>query len=173
MMHMHSAGDRSVEELRGAVVVGLIPGQNPRVVQEAARFAKLFCTSVVVASVDMPRYATFEDPTGMTASIAPEVLQAASQADVEAIELEVSEALTGAGVQWALKRLHGEPSRAIGELAEQLDANLIVVGTRRPGLGETLREFFNGSVAARLAHKQPRSVLVVPNGEGIPADLDD
>ena len=37
-----------------------------------------------------------------------------------------------------------------------------MVGTRRRGFGESVREFLTGSVAARLAHRQSRPILVVP-----------
>ncbi|WP_284328799.1 hypothetical protein [Demequina litorisediminis] len=37
-----------------------------------------------------------------------------------------------------------------------------MVGTREPGLRGTLHEFFSGSVAAQLSHRQHRPVLVVP-----------
>ena len=52
----------------------------------------------------------------------------------------------------------------------QIDARLIVVGTRKRGFGESIREFFTGSVAARLAHRQHRPILVVPLGEPVPDD---
>jgi len=57
-------------------------------------------------------------------------------------------------------------------LAEQVDARLLVVGTRKRGFGESIREFFTGSVAARLAHRQTRPILVVPIGEIVPDDED-
>ncbi len=163
-------GERTDEELRGAVIVGLIAGQNPRVVREAARFARMLSVPLVVATVDMGRYLSFDDPTGMMAGTNAELAQSAVQAEIEAIELETAQALSGAGVTWAMRTSTGDPAVAIGDLAKALCANLIVVGTRRPGLGETLREFFNGSVAARLTHRQSCSVLIVPNGEPIAAD---
>jgi nucleotide-binding universal stress UspA family protein len=39
---------------------------------------------------------------------------------------------------------------------------MIIVGSRRGGLRSTMHEFFGGSVAAHLAHRQPRPVVVVP-----------
>jgi nucleotide-binding universal stress UspA family protein len=39
---------------------------------------------------------------------------------------------------------------------------LIVVGTRHPGVRAGAREFFGGSVAVHLAHRQHRPVLVIP-----------
>ena len=39
---------------------------------------------------------------------------------------------------------------------------MIVVGSRRRGMRSGLKEFFGGSVAAQLAHRQHRPVVVVP-----------
>jgi nucleotide-binding universal stress UspA family protein len=39
---------------------------------------------------------------------------------------------------------------------------MIIVGSRRGGLRSTMHDFFGGSVAAHLAHRQPRPVVVVP-----------
>jgi nucleotide-binding universal stress UspA family protein len=39
---------------------------------------------------------------------------------------------------------------------------MIVVGSRRRGVRSGLKEFFGGSVAAQLAHRQHRPVVVVP-----------
>ena len=163
-------GDRSDAELRGAVVVGLVAGQQPRVVKEAARFAELFGVPLVVVTVDVGRYLGFDDPTGMVPTANIELASAAVAADAEAVELECANVLVDHGVTWTVRQLSGDPALAIAGLADDLDASLIVVGTRRPGLGESLREFFNGSVAARLSHRQARSILVVPNAKPVPAD---
>lgn len=164
MTENNPVGERSDEEVRGAIVVGLVPGQDPRVCREAARLAQLLGTSVVVGTADASRYATFEDPTGMAAGASIDLALTASDADYEQVELETTQALVGAGVRWTMRRMTGDPAQALADLADAVDAPLIVVGTRKPGIGETLREFFNGSVAARLSHKQNRSVLIVPNG---------
>lgn len=170
MTSAEPVGERSDEDLTGAVVVGLVAGQNPRVVREAARFAKLIDTSLVVVTVDMGRYLSFDDPTGMIPNSNLDLARSAADADNEAVELETAQALTGRGVAWTMRPLAGDPALAIAKLASSISASLIVVGTRKPGLGESLREFFNGSVAARLAHKQKCAVLIVPNGE---SDLPD
>ena len=69
---------------------------------------------------------------------------------------------------WTARQLVGDPALAIKQLATKLDAQLIVVGTRKRGIGESIREFFTGSVAARLAHRQHRPVLVVPLQDPVP-----
>jgi nucleotide-binding universal stress UspA family protein len=47
-------------------------------------------------------------------------------------------------------------------LARAINAGIIVVGTRGPGLAERLRETLSGPVATHLAHHQHRPVLAVP-----------
>ena len=70
--------------------------------------------------------------------------------------------LSGTGVDWTVVQLVGDPALALRHLADRAEARLIVVGTRRRGFGESVREFLTGSVAARLAHRQSRPILVVP-----------
>ena len=69
-----------------------------------------------------------------------------------------------------VRQLVGDPAMAIKHLADEVDARLLVVGTRKRGFGESVREFFTGSVGARLAHRQHRPILVVPLGEPVPDD---
>ena len=52
------------EKLHGAVIAGIIPDQPPRVLKEAARYAKLFQAPLVVVHVDVTRFVTYEDPDG-------------------------------------------------------------------------------------------------------------
>lgn len=54
------------------------------------------------------------------------------------------------------------PADAILDIADEVDADLIVVGSR--GLGVTKR-FFLGSVSTRLAHHAHRSVLITHENE--------
>ena len=39
---------------------------------------------------------------------------------------------------------------------------MIVVGSREPSVRHSLRSFFTGSVAVRLAHGQQRPVVIIP-----------
>lgn len=156
--------------LRGAVIVGLIPGQAPKVVQEAARFARLFKVPLVVAYVDVTRFITYEDPDGYPHTAPINLGYDGSSGNFDAVQSEVTSALHGIEIEWTGCELVGDPALAMKDLAESVDASLLVVGTRKPGPLETIREFFTGSVAARLAHRQSRNVLVVPLGTPLADD---
>lgn len=162
------AGDQ--DAAHGAVIVGLVPGHPPRVVKEAARYAGLLHAPLVVVHVDVTRFVTYEDPDGYVHSAPIDMNLASGEADLATITAEVGAAIDGRGIDWSVRQLVGDPALAMKHLADQLDARLIVVGTRRRGIGESIREFFTGSVAARLAHRQHRPILVVPLGEAVPDD---
>ena len=53
--------------------------------------------------------------------------------------------------------LSGKPGVAIPELASEVDADLIVVGSQRPGV----EDYFLGSTASRIVRRAPCAVLVL------------
>jgi nucleotide-binding universal stress UspA family protein len=124
----------------------------------------------VVVHVDVTRFVTYEDPDGYVHSAPIDIHAASGEEDLAKVRSEAAELLDATGVRWTTRQLVGDPALALKHLADQLDARLLVVGTRRRGLGESIREFFTGSVAARLAHRQRRPILVVPLGEPVPDD---
>lgn len=166
-----AASDVPGGDLSGAVIVGVVPGEPPRVAQEAARFAKAFGVPVIVANVDVTRFVAYEDPDG-SVQTAVDLAALGREEEVAQVTAETTAALEGCGVAWTLRQLVGDPALALKGLAEQVNARLIVVGTRKRGFGESVREFFTGSVAARLAHRQTRPVLVVPISELVADDQD-
>ncbi len=159
--------------LQKAVIVGIQPGQPAHVLSEAVRYAKLLEVPLVVAHVDVTRFVTYEDPDGYVHSAPIDLNVDLGAAEFEQVQKECETALSGAGITWTVRQLVGDPALAIKQLANKLDAQLIVIGTRKRGIGESIREFFTGSVAARLAHRQHRSVLVVPQEESVPDDQKD
>lgn len=159
--------------LQKAVIVGMQPGQARHVLQEAARYATLLNAPLVVAHVDVTRFVTYEDPDGYVHSAPIDLNLEAGVAEFEEVQAEAGTILGGSNLTWTARQLVGDPALAIKQLANKLDAQLIVVGTRKRGLGESIREFFTGSVAARLAHRQHRSVLVVPLEDSVPDDQAD
>lgn len=156
--------------LAGAVIAGVVPGQSPRVVREAARQATLAGTELVIAHVDTTRFVAFEDPDGYVHSSTVDVMGAAARAALADVQNEATAALDGETVSWSVRQVMGDPALALIQLADEIGASLLVVGTRKRGLGESVREFLTGSVAARLTHRQHRPVLVVPLGESLAAD---
>jgi nucleotide-binding universal stress UspA family protein len=156
--------------LQKAVIVGLQPGQPAQVLAEAIRYATLLKAPLMVVHVDVTRFVTYEDPDGYVHSAPIDLNLDAGAAEFEDVQKMASEALEQSDLVWATRQLVGDPALAIKQLADKLDAQLIVIGTRKRGIGESIREFFTGSVAARLAHRQHRSVLVVPQGEPVPDD---
>lgn len=152
----------------GAVIAGIMPGQQPRVVREAAKYAGLLGVKLVIAHVDVSRFVAYNDPDTYLLSSALDLAGQASEAELEAVRGEVAEALKDSATEWTVHQLVGDPAFAIKKLSEEIDAPLIVVGTRERGVGETIRQFFTGSVAARLSHRQNRSILVVPLGDAVP-----
>jgi nucleotide-binding universal stress UspA family protein len=66
-----------------------------------------------------------------------------------------------AGVECDFLASAGSPALALAQAAEESDAIMTVVRTRDATFRGTLREFFSGSVAVNLAHRQHRPVLVV------------
>jgi nucleotide-binding universal stress UspA family protein len=160
----------STDVPRGAVIAGVAPGVSPRVVVEAARFARLSSAPLAVVHVDVTRFVTFEDPDGYVHSSQVEIAAEAARAQLDEVEKAARLALADTDVAWSVHQLIGDPATALARLADRIDSPLLVVGTRRRGLGESIREFFTGSVAARLTHRQHRPVLVVPLGEPVPHD---
>ncbi|MGO2747234.1 universal stress protein [Microbacterium sp.] len=156
--------------LQKAVIVGMQPDQSPHVLSEAARYAKLLGVPLVVAHVDVTRFVTYEDPDGYVHSAPIDLNIEAGAAEFDDVQVAAASVLETSGLEWTARQLVGDPALAIKQLANKLDAQLIVVGTRKRGLGESIREFFTGSVAARLAHRQHRSVLVVPLEQEVPDD---
>jgi len=140
------------------------------VLDEALRFARLLDVPLVVAHVDVTRFVTYEDPDGYVHSAPIDINFDAGVAEFETVQSQAAAVLDRAGITWTARQLVGDPALAIKQLAHKLDAQLIVVGTRKRGIGESFREFLTGSVAARLSHRQRRPVLVVPLGEPAAAD---
>lgn len=79
--------------------------------------------------------------------------------------------LDGLGLTWTTRALAGVVDAELTRLSEQLDAAMIIVGARRPGIGSRVRELMDGAVAAELTRHQHRPVVVVPHTLGRLDDL--
>jgi nucleotide-binding universal stress UspA family protein len=63
------------------------------------------------------------------------------------------------GIRPRITFLDGPPGRVLLELADQIDADLIVVGSRGSGQAEL---FALGDTSTKLAHRSARPILIVP-----------
>lgn len=147
------------------IVVGVVPGQAALVALTAVDWAYTAGSpAVYFAFADTARYTVEEHPDGSVhhAPIDPDAVDHAWHDTEAVLRTQLARALRGSTVPWELRYLAGRPDRALTHLARAVDAAVIVVGTRAPGGGARVREFFEGSVAVHLAHHQHRPVLTVP-----------
>jgi nucleotide-binding universal stress UspA family protein len=149
---------------RRHIVVGVVAGQPPAVLEQAAYFARQFDADLVCGSVDANRYVVEEkeDGTVVSLSINPDLVDLREETLDPRVEEEITRALAGSKVEWSAWALAGDPAEALAHLADRYDAILILVGTRKSGVRRSVYEFFNGSVGARLAHRQHRPVVIIP-----------
>ncbi|BCW65096.1 universal stress protein [Paenarthrobacter sp. MSM-2-10-13] len=146
------------------LVVGVLPDQHVEVLQTARTLAEQLGVPLVCAYVDEASYLVEWDPSREThrMSLHPEK----DDEDVAVIRDDlgkaIAEAMDGGTADWTLRLLAGDPARALGRLASDIDASMIIVGSPEPGLGHRISEALNGSVAAWLSHHQRRPVLIVP-----------
>ncbi|MFC9558245.1 universal stress protein [Agromyces sp. NPDC056965] len=146
------------------VIVGVVPGQPARVVQQAAVFATRFGAELVCAYVNPARYPVDEAGDGSveSASIDPDFADDHETEFDEALARSLRGLLATTTAPWRTLALAGDVAGALGHLADTLDAAMIVVGAHDRSLGGSLRELFSRSVGAQLAHRQPRPVVIVP-----------
>lgn len=146
------------------IVVGLIPGAPPAVIETAARFAAGLNAELIFAWADTSRFVVSDNPDGsvISAPMDPDLSENHVPPFPPSLERLISGIVTPFDLGWGTRLLAGEPARALARLADAVDASMIIVGARKPTISATVREFFAGSVAVHLTHRQRRPVLVVP-----------
>lgn len=147
-----------------AIVVGVIPNQPDHVLLTAAGLAVKYGGELVCAHIDVERYTVEESADGTVTAfpVDPDVAELVSEEFDLGLAEHVRAVLADTDVHWSVRELAGEPAHELARLADEVDAALIVVGSRHPGLRAGVREFFSGSVAVHLAHRQHRPIVVVP-----------
>lgn len=165
--HPEAAGKMS-----GPILVGVMPGQQPIVVEQAAQVAARAGLPLVCAYSDVTVYPMDGTTGGPAAPIDPDGVDGA-QGIPEALEKDLAEQLAGMDVEWSVVPLAGEPAHALARQAGTIGASMIVVGTREHKLTAALKELTAGSVARHLLHRQDLPVLVVPVNPRVRDDHDD
>ncbi|MEZ0447636.1 universal stress protein [Cellulomonas sp. ICMP 17802] len=148
------------------VVVGVLPRQSPSVVQHAARLAGAMAGQLVCVWADGARSFVAEEPDGtlVTTPLDPDHVDSREGDGVAetAVAAEVERNLEGQDVAWRFVYTVGEASRALARVGRESGAAMIVIGSRRPGLGGWMNHLIGGSTAGHLAHTQPLPVTIVP-----------
>lgn len=146
------------------IVVGVELGEHEAVLKNAARFARQFDANLVCVISDAGRYATteFADGTVTSLDMDPDNPEERIETFDQKLREQIDAALSDEGVEWTPRAMAGDPAIQLAHVADEVDALMIIVGTRRPGRWGSMREFLNGSVAAHLAHRQQRPVVVIP-----------
>jgi nucleotide-binding universal stress UspA family protein len=158
------------------ILVGVNHGQADVVLDQAVRLARAFSAELVCAHVDVGRYVVEERPDGTVVSrpLDPD-LPELSESDFDpALADHIRRRVEDLPVTF--RELAGDRAYALARLADICGVEMIVVGSRRRGVRSGLKEFFGGSVAAQLAHRQHRPVVVVPVqplGAGTPLPWED
>ena len=146
------------------IILGVVTGQSRSLLEHAAVFAQQFDADLVCAHVDTTRYVEEVKPDGTIVSLPfdPDLVDLREENPDPKLLVQLHEVLDPAGVRWTSRALAGDAAHALTALADEVDAEFIIVGTRKPGVRRSVHEFFDGSVGARLAHLQHRPVVIVP-----------
>jgi|1186.fasta_scaffold728225_2 nucleotide-binding universal stress UspA family protein len=121
-----------------------------RALERAVELAKAFDAEVIVASVapllvSSPRSSGPVDPI--------------DSPERHAEELDTARALLSEhGIDATTVAATGDPAGAIAMIADEKDADLVVVGTREPGFAERV---LRHSVSAEVARRVHRDLLIV------------
>jgi nucleotide-binding universal stress UspA family protein len=146
------------------ILVGVTYGQPDVVLRHAARFARTFQAALVCAHVDPGRYVVEELPDGSVASLPldPDLPELKDTDFDQGLVAQVRAAVADESLELSFRELAGDVAYALTRLADIRDVEMIIVGSRRGGVRAGLKQFLTGSVAAHLAHRQPRPVVVIP-----------
>jgi nucleotide-binding universal stress UspA family protein len=146
------------------ILVGVTYGQPDTVLRHAARFARVFGAALVCAHVDPGRYVVEERPDGSVVSLPldPELPELKDTDFDQGLVAQVRTAVADDSIDLSFRELAGDVAYALTRLADILDVEMIIVGSRRGGVRAGLKQFLTGSVAAHLAHRQNRPVVVIP-----------
>lgn len=150
-------------ETGSPVVVGVMPGLSPCVVEYAARLAELLESRLYAVYADAGSYSPCE---GRLVAVDPDFPGGAGGFPVE-MSSDLESLLGPAGERWEAVIESGSAIAALSSIAERVGAAAIVIGNREPGIRSRAREAVSGRVCEGLAYAQSRPVVVVPqSGSG-------
>ena len=142
----------------GSIVVGTDGSDTAKeAVRQATEFAKALSAKVHLVSAYEPigegrlREERQQIPDDMQWMVNP-------REDVDATLKEAADGIEGAGIEVDTYAREGDPADAILDVAEEQNADLIVVGNK----GMTgAKRFLLGSVPNKVSHHAPCSVMII------------
>jgi nucleotide-binding universal stress UspA family protein len=146
------------EEMIGSIVVGTDGSDTAKeAVRQATELARALGSRVHLVSAYEPigegrlREERQQVPDDMQWMVNP-------REDVDATLKEASESIEQSGLEVAVHAREGDPADAILDVAEEQNADLIVVGNK----GMTgAKRFLLGSVPNKVSHHAPCSVMII------------
>jgi nucleotide-binding universal stress UspA family protein len=132
------------------ILIAVDGSGSEEVLRLAATLAHPFNWSVVVCHVTAPTTSTFDGPASIKRARL-DALQAGERVLAAARE-------TLADIEAEYELLEGDAAEVICRRAEELECDIVVVGTRGSGL---FARWLTGSVSSAIVSKAPCSVLVV------------
>jgi nucleotide-binding universal stress UspA family protein len=139
--------------VNGPIVVGTDGSDTAtKAVLEAIALAKAFDAPLHIVSAYKPISVSASD-------VPPEFADTVnSRSHVDAILDDVGSRARSADIRVEVHAVTGDPADAILSIAEDIDADLIVVGNK--GLG-SVKRFILGNVPSKIVHNSPCSTHVV------------
>ena len=128
----------------------------------AAEFAGRLGSTLILAHVAEPAYVAYAAAYPFGGSAGPLAMAEEAESKERDAERLLQRVAVAAGIPDAERRVAiGAPAERLAELADQEDAELVVVGSRGQGL---LKSAFLGSVSYSLVGIAGCPVLIVPSG---------
>jgi nucleotide-binding universal stress UspA family protein len=129
-------------------------------VRQAVEVAKTASATLEIVSVYTP---VSEQQLRQERREAPEDVQWAihPRQEVEASLSEAAEIAHEAGVDVNTYACEGDPADAIVDVAEEKNADLVIVGNERMGVERVLKRLLLASVPRKILRRAPCSVLII------------
>ena len=161
---MDKMGFSAGQEWRAGPLVLGVPWQPAgQLIRTAAGLAAELDRHLICAFVDPASYLTEWGPPGSRTadSLDPAADDESPFPPVE-VQRRIEAVLGPPGDHWSFRPLHGDVPQALGRLAENAGASLIIVGGPRTGVLARIDRLLEGSVSSTLTRAQRLPVLVVP-----------
>jgi nucleotide-binding universal stress UspA family protein len=156
--------------MNGSIVCGVDGSSDSRrALDVAAQYARQLGSRLIVVNVVPVHDFVVPSPShryaamGRPATLTPHMLDTSTEAEMEASQALLEQLVAGVEVRGVAERrtMLGIPAEQLAELADDVGAELIVVGSRGRG---AFRAAFLGSVSNSLVGIARCPVLVVPRG---------